>query len=214
MMHRPLIIRELGQQDYSTIWQAMRDFTDQRSSTSDDELWLVEHPPVYTLGQAGKPEHLLNPNDIPVIKTDRGGQVTYHGPGQQVAYALFDIRRLGIGVRQLVTTIEQVVVDTLKDVSITGYPKPDAQGVYVDEKKICSLGLRIRKGCSYHGLALNVDMDLTPFLGINPCGYQGLEMVDCKMLNPLVSLDDIKQRICDHFCLKVGYNQTTHKSGL
>lgn len=172
-----LLIRQLGRRDYSSVWHAMQNYTDARHALSNDEIWLVEHDPVFTQGQAGKDEHLLFPGDIPVVKVDRGGQVTYHGPGQLVAYFLLDIRRLKIGVRELVTQIEEVLVELLDGYGVNAYAKVDAPGVYVDEKKIASLGLRIRKGCSFHGLALNVDMDLSPFGRINPCGYAGLEMI-------------------------------------
>lgn len=174
---RPLVFRHLGQRDYESVWHAMQAYTDNRDVTSNDEIWFVEHFPVFTQGQAGKEEHMLFAGEIPVVKVDRGGQVTYHGPGQLVAYFLIDIKRLKIGVRQLVTRIENILVKLLSDYGINAYPKADAPGVYVDEKKIASLGLRIRRGCSFHGLALNVDMDLTPFKQINPCGYAGLEMV-------------------------------------
>ncbi|GAA0822374.1 lipoyl(octanoyl) transferase LipB [Colwellia asteriadis] len=172
-----LVIRQLNTMEYSQVWQAMKSFTDERNENTTDELWLVEHPAVFTQGQAGKAEHLLVPGDIPVIKADRGGQVTYHGPGQQVIYFLINLRRRKLGVRQLVTLLEEAIVAALGDFSIKAYAKPDAPGVYVDNKKIASLGLRVRKGCSFHGLALNVNMDLSPFLRINPCGYAGLEMI-------------------------------------
>lgn len=154
----------------------MKDFTDARTSDTPDELWLVEHPPVFTQGQAGKPEHLLAPGEIPVVATDRGGQVTYHGPGQLVAYPLLDLRRLKIGVRELVTKIEQSVVALLLEYGVDSAPKADAPGVYVKGDKIASLGLRVRKGCSFHGVAINIDVDLAPFNQINPCGYAGLNM--------------------------------------
>ncbi len=171
-----LLIRQLGLQPYEPVSQAMHDFTDTRDETTLDEIWLVEHPPVFTQGQAGKAEHVLVPGDIPVIQSDRGGQVTYHGPGQQVMYVLLNLKRRKLGVRELVTLLEQTVVNTLAEVNIEAHPRADAPGVYVGEKKICSLGLRIRKGCSFHGLALNIAMDLSPFLRINPCGYAGMEM--------------------------------------
>lgn len=169
--------------DFQTIWQAMRDFTDQRTPETPDELWFVEHPPVFTLGQAGKPEHILAAGDIPVVKTDRGGQVTYHGPGQLVGYCLFDLRRTGTGVRDLVEFIEDCLVDVLRQNGIAARADRDAHGVYVGKHKIASLGLRIRRGCSYHGFALNVNMDLEPFTRINPCGYTGLQMtsVQCEI---------------------------------
>ena len=187
--------------DYETVWRAMQSHTDNRGiagNSNDDEIWLVEHPPVFTQGQAGKEEHLLMPGDIPVVKVDRGGQVTYHGPGQLVAYVLLDIRRLGIGVRQLVTHIENAIVATMKDIGIEAAAKPDAPGVYVDGKKVASLGLRIRKGCSFHGLALNIDMDLAPFLRINPCGYAGLEMTQCKDLVADCEYPYIEQQLITH----------------
>lgn len=163
--------------DYQTVWHAMQDFTDNRGDAAKDELWLVEHPPVFTQGQAGKEEHLLMPGDIPVVKVDRGGQVTYHGPGQQVLYPMINLRRRKMGVRELVTLIENGIINMLAKYNIVAAAKPDAPGVYVNDKKIASLGLRIRNGCSFHGLALNVNMDLSPFLRINPCGYAGLEMI-------------------------------------
>lgn len=184
-MKSALIIRQLSNMNYSEVWHAMQNFTDNRDDQTCDELWLVEHPPVFTQGQAGKDEHLLMPGDIEVVKVDRGGQVTYHGPGQQVIYFMINLRRRKIGVRQLVTLIENGIVAALKDYDIKAYPKPDAPGVYVDDKKVASLGLRVRKGCSFHGLALNVNMDLSPFLRINPCGYAGLEMVQtCDLQGP------------------------------
>lgn len=184
-MKSALIIRQLSKMNYSEVWHAMQNFTDNRDDKTCDELWLVEHPPVFTQGQAGKAEHLLMPGDIEVVKVDRGGQVTYHGPGQQVIYFMINLRRRKLGVRQLVTLIENGIVAALKDYDINAYPKPDAPGVYVNEKKVASLGLRVRKGCSFHGLALNVNMDLSPFLRINPCGYAGLEMVQtCDLQGP------------------------------
>ena len=158
------------------VWPAMERLTDQRDEAGDDELWLVEHDPVFTLGQAGKPEHVLAPGDIPVIRTNRGGQVTYHGPGQLVAYPLVDVRRLDIGVREFVCRIEQALIDTLAQWQITAARKEGAPGVYVGGAKIGALGLRVRRGCSFHGLALNVAMDLEPFSRINPCGYHGLQL--------------------------------------
>lgn len=173
---KALHTRFLGVQPYEVVWQQMREFTDQRSGETRDELWLVQHPPVFTQGQAGKPEHLLAPGDIPVVQTDRGGQVTYHGPGQVVAYPLLDLRRLGIGVRDLVSVLENTVIEFLSRWEIAAIARPDAPGVYVQGCKIASLGLRVRRGSSFHGLSLNVQMDLTPFLRINPCGYNGLRM--------------------------------------
>ena len=169
-------VRELGVQAYEPVWHAMQDFTNQRTADTADELWLVQHPPVFTQGQAGKAEHLLLPGDIPVVQVDRGGQVTYHGPGQLVAYPLVDVRRLGLGVRELVSRIEQSLIDLLASYGVSAEARADAPGVYVNGAKIASLGLRIRRGCSFHGLALNVDMDLQPFQRINQCGYAGLAM--------------------------------------
>jgi lipoyl(octanoyl) transferase len=175
-----ILTREFPEASYETLAEKMRAFTDARDENTPDELWIVEHTPVYTLGQAGKKEHILNPKNIPVIQTDRGGQVTYHGPGQLVIYLLIDIRRKKMGVRSLVSAIENSIVDLLKKYNISASAKSDAPGVYVGDDKICSIGLRIRKGCSYHGLAFNINMDLNPFLGINPCGYAGLKMVQLK----------------------------------
>lgn len=172
--NRPLIVRRMGLRDYEPVWRAMQTFTSERQEDTPDELWLLSHPPVFTQGQAGKPEHLLAPGDIPVIQIDRGGQVTYHGPGQLVIYLLIDIRRAGLGVRDLVSLIEQAIIDTLSAVRIDAQIRAGAPGVYVADAKIAALGLRIRRGCSYHGLSLNVAMDMEPFARINPCGYQGL----------------------------------------
>ncbi|MDD7425943.1 MAG: lipoyl(octanoyl) transferase LipB [[Actinobacillus] rossii] len=212
-----LNIRQLGIQDYETVWQQMQDFTENRDATTPDEIWLVQHPSVFTQGQAGKPEHLLNPTNIPVVQSDRGGQITYHGLGQQIMYVLIDIKRQkahskALNVRQLVTALEQSVVQTLAEYHIKAYPKADAPGVYVNvdgqEKKICSLGLRIRKGCSFHGLALNVNMDLTPFHHINPCGYVGLEM--CQLADFVQSeqtnCDLVSPKLITHFVKILGYN--------
>jgi lipoyl(octanoyl) transferase len=166
----------LGRQPYEPVWARMQAFTDLRTAATPDEFWLLEHEPVFTQGRAGKPEHLLAPGPIPVVRSDRGGQVTYHGPGQLMVYTLLDLNRLGLGIRSLVTALEQAVVDCLAGYGIAARGRRDAPGVYVGEAKIASLGLRVRKGCSYHGLALNVCMDLAPFARINPCGYRGLAM--------------------------------------
>lgn len=172
----PWLVRDLGRRCYEPVWRAMQAFTDARDETVLDELWLVEHDPIFTLGQAGKPEHVLAAGDIPVLRVDRGGQVTYHGPGQIVAYPLVDLRRLGFGVRELVERIEQAVIDVLADWNILGERKPGAPGLYVAGAKVMALGLRVRRSCSFHGLAFNVAMDLEPFRRINPCGYQGLQV--------------------------------------
>lgn len=209
-----LHIRHLGQQDYESVWHAMQQYTDTRNSDSPDELWIVEHPPVFTQGQAGKSEHILNAGDIPVIQVDRGGQVTYHGPGQLVVYPLLDIKRSKLGVRQLVTHIEQSIIDMLAKYDIQAYAKADAPGVYVNERKIASLGLRIRKGCSFHGLALNVDMDLAPFRRINPCGYAGLEMVQCKELDGPQTVVEAGEQLTITFSQLLGYQHLVHHQGL
>ncbi|MCS6151632.1 lipoyl(octanoyl) transferase LipB [Shewanella baltica] len=214
MQDTTLHIRHLGKQDYESVWHAMQHYTDTRDSESHDELWIVEHPPVFTQGQAGKSEHILNAGDIPVIQVDRGGQVTYHGPGQLVVYPLLDIKRSKIGVRQLVTHIEQSIVDMLAKYDINAYAKADAPGVYVDERKIASLGLRIRKGCSFHGLALNVDMDLAPFRRINPCGYAGLEMVQCKALGGPQTVTEAGEQLTITFSQLLGYQHLVHHQGL
>lgn len=205
-----LVVRDLGLQEYSLVWRAMTDFTNQRTPDTPDELWLVEHHPVFTQGQAGKPEHLLLPGDIPVVQTDRGGQVTYHGPGQLVAYPLLDLRRLKLGVRDLVTHIEQTIVAVLGTYGIDAYPKPDAPGVYVAGAKIASLGLRVRKGCSFHGLSLNLALDLEPFSRINPCGYQGLAMTQVQDLLPLAPpLKEVQAVLVEQFVRQLGYKTCT-----
>ena len=179
-LSRQLTLRYLGTQPYLETWQAMSDFTNLRDENSIDEIWVVEHPAVFTQGTAGKAEHLLQQTDIPVVKSDRGGQITYHAPGQLIVYLLINIRRKDFNVRSLVTIIENGIINLLNDYNVQAVAKPDAPGVYVNGRKIASLGLKIRRGCSFHGLALNVDMDLSPFLQINPCGYAGLEMTQCK----------------------------------
>ena len=184
-----ILTRELGLADYEPVLEAMRELTDTRNENTPDQLWLLQHPRVFTQGQAGKAEHVLAPGDIPVIQVDRGGQVTYHGPGQWVIYLMVDLKRRKLGVRDLVTLIEQSIVTLLAEYGIEAAPKPEAPGVYVDGDKIASLGLRVRRGCSYHGLSLNVDMDLEPFQRINPCGYEGLQVTSMARLLPDVELD-------------------------
>jgi lipoyl(octanoyl) transferase len=208
-----IIVRQLGRQDYEPIWQRMQQFTDNRDDNSVDEIWLVEHNSVFTQGQAGKEEHLLAPGDIPVIKVDRGGQVTYHGPGQQMMYVLINIKRKKLGVRHLVSALEECVVNSMKHYGIDAYPKANAPGVYVSEKKLCSIGLRIRKGCSFHGLALNVDMDLSPFQRINPCGYAGLEMVQSAQLNGPQNLMEAGNTIVDQFCDLLSIKRKFYQEG-
>ena len=183
--------RHLGEVGYQQTWQQMLDFTHSRQNDTEDELWFLQHPPVYTLGKNGKVEHVLNPGNIPVVNSDRGGQVTYHGPGQVVVYTLLDLNRLKIGVRDLVTLIEQTIIELLASYNIDAYAKREAPGVYVNDAKIAALGLRVRKGCSFHGLALNVDMDMEPFNRINPCGYEGLEVVQIKDFINDISVADV-----------------------
>lgn len=208
-----LIVRQLGRRSYLPVFEAMKAFTEGRDDATPDELWLVQHDPVFTQGQAGKAEHVLLPGDIPVVQVDRGGQVTYHGPGQIVAYALLDLRRLGLGVRDLVTAIENAIIDTLAGFGIDSRAKRDAPGVYVDgagaTRKIASLGIRVRRGCSYHGLALNVDMDLEPFGRINPCGYQGLAMTqvaDCVPAGAKPALAEVEQLLLSRLVAGFGYS--------
>jgi len=207
---KTLLVREMGLVDYRETWQAMQAFTQARDDDTCDELWLVEHPSVFTQGQAGKPEHLIMPSDIPLVQSDRGGQVTYHGPGQLVAYPLLGIKRLNLGARAVVTAIEASVVSLLARYDIDSAPRADAPGVYVGDKKIASLGLRIRKGCTYHGVAINISVDLSPFSYINPCGYAGLEMARLDELLPVpVSLADVQKHYADvlatHLGLSVAY---------
>ena len=194
----------LGRQDYVPLWQAMQRFTDERTDTTPDEIWFCEHPPVFTLGLNAEKEHLLAPGDIPVVQIDRGGQVTYHGPGMLMVYPLIDIRRAGIGVRTLVTALEQSVVDLLAASDVDAIARPEAPGVYVDEKKVASVGLRIRRGSSFHGMALNVDGDLEPFSRINPCGYEELEMTDMRRLGVGLSLEETATRLEPLFLGKLG----------
>ena len=197
-MPRTVVVRHLGCVDYEPTWHAMQHFTQTRDADNADEIWLLEHPRVFTQGQAGKAEHVLAAGDIPVVQVDRGGQVTYHGPGQLVAYVLVDVRRAGQGVRDLVTAIENSLIDVLSQYGVVAHAKPDAPGVYVSGKKIASLGLRIRRGCSFHGLALNVDMDLQPFRRINPCGYAGMQMTQLRdETQQTVDISDVSVRLRD-----------------
>ena len=202
-----LLVRHLGLQDYESIWHAMQQFTDTRDKNTEDEIWLVQHPRVFTLGKAGKQEHLLNTGDIPVIKVDRGGQVTYHAPGQIVAYILLDLNRLNMGVRELVTNLELAIIETLSEYGITAQSRRDAPGVYVEGRKIAALGLRIRRGFCFHGLALNVDMDLEPFARINPCGYEGLEVIQMTDLVDNVDLDEVGQRLLFRLKQQLKYSE-------
>ena len=189
---RPCRLRRLGRQPYEPVWRAMQRFTDARDEDTPDELWVVEHEPVFTLGQAGRPEHVLAPGEIPVLHVDRGGQVTYHGPGQIVVYPLLDLRRLKIGVRDYVCRIEQAVIDTLLEWNILGARREGAPGVYVGEAKVAALGIRVRHGRSFHGLAFNIDMDLEPFARINPCGYAGLRVTSVLDLGGPSGMDAVE----------------------
>jgi lipoyl(octanoyl) transferase len=208
-LNHQCIFKQLGRQDYQPIWQKMKDFTINRDDTTQDEVWFVEHSPVFTQGQAGKEEHLLSTKDIPVVKVDRGGQVTYHGPGQQVVYFLVDLRRKKMGVRHLVSAIEDIVIELLAGFKIKSSARADAPGVYVDGKKICSLGLKIKRGCSFHGLALNVNMDLEPFLRINPCGYKGLEVTQTSSLGGPLGLAEVEKSIKPIIMEYLNYNHSS-----
>lgn len=201
-------VKQIGMVNYLVAWQAMKDFTNTRTNHTRDEIWIVQHPPVYTLGIAGKPEHLLHRNGIEVIKTDRGGQITYHGPGQLVAYLLLDMRRLKLGVRELVRRMENAVIDLLKDYHIDAIGRVDAPGVYVANAKIAALGLKIKHGFCYHGIALNIDMDLAPFSTINPCGYPGLKVTQTKDLG----ITDGLEAISNKFTAKLTTNILSHRS--
>ena len=200
-----LHVRRLGLMDYEPVWRAMQAFTDQRDDNTPDELWLVEHPPVFTQGQAGRAEHILAPGDIPVIQVDRGGQVTYHGPGQIVAYPLIDLSRSALGVRTLVTGIEQAIIDVLGYYNVQASLIDGAPGVYVDGVKIASLGLRIRKGKSFHGLSFNINMDLEPFQRINPCGFQGLQVTNLSAFAE-ASMAEVEDRLISGLSGVLGYN--------
>lgn len=209
LVTQPLLIKHLGRQDYEPVWHAMQKFTDDRDGNTLDELWLVEHPPVFTQGLAGKAEHVLAAGDIPVIQVDRGGQVTYHGPGQIVAYPMINLRRHGIGVKSLVHGIEQAIIDTVALYGVQAARKDNAPGVYVDGAKIASLGLRIRKACSFHGLAFNIDMDLEPFQRINPCGFSGLEVIQLADLAPGVAIRTVEQQLIAAFCQQLNFTANT-----
>jgi lipoyl(octanoyl) transferase len=204
-----LCIRQLGIADYRTVWAAMRDFTDRRAADTPDEIWLLQHPRVFTQGQAGKAEHVLAPGDIPVIPVDRGGQVTYHGPGQIVGYLLIDLRRRKLGIRELVTGIETAIIGVLARHGLTARGRPDAPGVYLEDgAKIAALGLRVRRGCTFHGLSLNVDMDLEPFGRINPCGFRGLQVAQLRdrlALTP--ALEQLEQELLEELCAALDYDR-------
>ena len=201
---RPALLRDLGRQGYEPVWHAMQQFTDSRGDHTTDELWVVEHDPVFTLGQAGKDEHVLAPGDIPVLHVDRGGQVTYHGPGQIVVYPLLDLRRLGIGVRDYVCRIEQAIIDTLDEWNIGAERLDGAPGVYVGGAKIAALGIRVRRGCSFHGLAFNVSLDLEPFHRINPCGYAGMQVTSVLDLGGPSGIEAVKTVLLSHLAQQFG----------
>ncbi|MDF1678611.1 MAG: lipoyl(octanoyl) transferase LipB [Legionellaceae bacterium] len=203
-----ITVRSLGVQPYTETWEAMKTFTANRSDDSPDEIWFLQHPPVYTQGQAGKSEHVLNPRNIPIVQSDRGGQVTYHGPGQLVVYFLIDLNRKKLGVRTLVCMLEKMIIHLLAEFHVQAETKPGAPGVYVNEQKIASIGLRVKKGCTYHGIALNVDMDLTPFLGINPCGFEALKMTQLKDHVSAVTVEQVEMML-KHDCLNQ-LGQDTH----
>ncbi len=207
-------IRHLGLAPYVPVFEAMKAFTAARDASTGDELWLVQHSPVFTQGLAGKPEHVLAPGDIPIVQVDRGGQVTYHGPGQIVLYCLLDMKRAGLGVRDLVSALERSVVELLAELGIEGYPRPDAPGVYVAGAKIASLGLRVRRWRSYHGLALNVDMDLEPFRRINPCGYRGLAMTQLRDLGVDLAVESLEQALVRAAARNLGYATLRRVTGL
>jgi lipoyl(octanoyl) transferase len=212
-MLNDIIIRQLQQQDYLPTWQAMQQFTATRTPETQDEIWLLEHPPVFTLGQNGKPEHVLNRGDIPLLSVDRGGQVTYHGPGQLVAYTLIDLRRRNLSVRQLVTALEQSVIQLLNDHNISSAARPDAPGVYVDDAKICAVGLRVKRGCSYHGLSFNIAMDLEPFRRINPCGYANLAVTQLSSWVPGATPDTVAPHLVQYLMSSLGYTTSILATG-
>jgi len=206
-INNTLIIRNLGQQDYLPCWQAMQTFTHQRTEKTLDELWLLEHPPVFTLGQNGKRQHLLRTTHIPVHQIDRGGQITYHGPGQLIAYTLIDIKRKQLSIRQFVTRLEQSIIDLLAQEQIQAESRCKAPGVYVNDKKICSIGLRVRRGYAFHGLAFNVDMNLEPFSYINPCGHSGLAMTQLSELKGSQNLSETGKKLIVCLSKNLGYSE-------
>ncbi|WP_417223540.1 lipoyl(octanoyl) transferase LipB [Amphritea sp.] len=209
-----VVIRDLGLVDYQPTWQIMQDFTAARTAETVDEIWMLEHQPVFTQGHAGKEEHLLSTGDIPVVQVDRGGQVTYHGPGQLVVYLLLNIRRKKFGVKELVARMEASIVELLAQYGVEAYAKADAPGVYVNEAKICSLGLRVRKGCSFHGLAFNLDMDLEPFNRINPCGYAGLSVTRLTNLVETLDRESVKDSLIEILVKRLEYNERANANSL
>ncbi len=211
--YRTLLIRQLGKREYLPTWAAMREFTDHRDESTRSELWVVEHPPVFTQGQAGRAEHLLGTGDIPVVQSDRGGQVTYHGPGQLVIYLLISLREAGVGIRGLVSVMEDAIIELLAGHGIAAVARADAPGVYVEGRKIASLGLRVRRGCTYHGLALNVSNDLEPFQRINPCGHAGLEVTSTQLLGIRENSSDLASALVGLLCEALGYRAEYQNDG-
>ena len=208
-----LIIRPLGRCDYQHTWDAMRSWTEQRTPQTPDEIWLLEHPPVYTQGPSSTPEQIIAPQNIPIIPIDRGGQVTFHGPGQLVGYTLIDLKRKGLGPRRLVAALENSLIALLKHYDITAYANEKARGVYVNGAKIASIGLRIRKGCSYHGFALNVAMDLAPFAGIQPCGQADITMTQINDFHPTITCTKVRDAITPYLCQNLGHKSIAHSPG-
>lgn len=214
MIENPVITRFLGRQDYMTIWRAMQQFTEERDETTNDEIWLVEHQAIFTQGQNGKAEHILSPGYIEVIQVDRGGQVTYHGPGQLLAYTLVDLKRKKMNIRQMVNSLENSVINLLKNYNIQAVTECKAPGVYVSGKKISSIGLRVRRGCAFHGLALNVSMDLEPFTRINPCGYEKLEMTQLIEYNKMIDIESVSKELANYLMINLGYTTSFIKTGM
>ncbi|WP_296057434.1 lipoyl(octanoyl) transferase LipB [uncultured Amphritea sp.] len=213
-LSQQIIVRDLGLVEYLPTWQAMQEFTASRDQDRVDEIWILEHHPVFTQGHAGDAEHLLGTGDIPVVQVDRGGQVTYHGPGQLVVYLLLNLRRKKFGVKELVARMEASIVELLAEYGVEAYARPDAPGVYVNEAKICSLGLRVRKGCSFHGLAFNLDMDLEPFNRINPCGYAGMAVTRLKNLVETLDRESVKDSLTEILVKRLEYNERTNANSL
>lgn len=213
-LSQQIIVRDLGLVEYLPTWQAMQEFTASRDQDRVDEIWILEHHPVFTQGHAGDAEHLLGTGDIPVVQVDRGGQVTYHGPGQLVVYLLLNLRRKKFGVKELVARMEASIVELLAEYGVKAYARPDAPGVYVNEAKICSLGLRVRKGCSFHGLAFNLDMDLEPFNRINPCGYAGMAVTRLKNLVETLDRESVKDSLTEILVKRLEYNERTNANSL
>jgi len=207
--HKPIVVvRQLGRQDYEPVWQAMQRFTAKRTPETTSEIWVVEHNPVFTQGQAGKPEHVLDPGEIPIVQTDRGGQVTYHGPGQLVVYLLMSLREAGLGVRGFVSAMENAIINVLADLGIEAHARSDAPGVYIGDAKIAALGLRVKRGYTYHGLSFNIDMDLEPFSRINPCGYHGLAVTQLRDQTGQHELVTLAEKVVNEICRLTGHQLT------